>query len=231
MISRGSLPALDPYRPPAREPSPAWRTPHAPPARLASVVVAGLALCVALQVCLLIDHLVTVPGHLGLAPAYGGLVSGPWMDTIVQAAGLTNTVTGLLFLVWLGLAARTSRELDHRSDLTPWTLLWFIVPVANFIVPYLFVARILRTSVALDPRKPPPRPPLPSLWWAAILVWLLLPYARPLFMAIPSAASFVVYRLIIYGSGIVGLLLTVALVRAITGAHERAALGTTAAAT
>jgi hypothetical protein len=216
---------LDPYRPPAAAVAPTWLTRHPPPVQLATIVVVGLYICVALQVCLLADHLVATPGYLGVTQAaYGGLFHAPLMHAIVRATGLANTASGLLFLVWLGFACRTVRELEPRADLTPWSIAWFFVPFANLVLPYTFISDVLHISVTHDPRKPPASPPRLPVWWFVLLVWLLLPFARSFFMTLP--ATLVIYRVIVYLSGIVALLLTISLVRAITGAQERAAIST-----
>ena len=98
-------------------------------------------------------------------------------NRVIGAAGVLDIlalVTGVLWLVWQHRAQSNLRALG-AADLrfTPgWAVGWWLIPVANFAMPYLTTRELLKasdpTAGAVDWKTRPTGSLLP-LWWAA---WL-----------------------------------------------------------
>ena len=92
----------------------------------------------------------------------GGAIGTDW-GPLTQLSWLVTLVAGVLLMVWLHRAARVADQLGlpHRYD-SHWAWLGFLVPIANFFVPYV---------VARD-TLPPGHPGRSEVrwWWASYLV-------------------------------------------------------------
>ena len=91
-----------------------------------------------------------------------GAIGTDW-TLLTQLSWLVTLVVGVLFMVWLHRASRVADQLGlpHRYD-PHWAWLGFLVPIANFFVPYV---------VARD-TLPPDHPGRSEVkwWWASYLV-------------------------------------------------------------
>jgi uncharacterized membrane protein len=77
---------------------------------------------------------------------------------------LTNVV---LFCIWLYRAAGNARALGARGfDYSPgWTVGWFFIPVAGFLMPYFTVREVWQSSENPMNWSSPARPVAVLLWW------------------------------------------------------------------
>ncbi len=143
---------------------------------------------------------------------------------------IVSVATGLLWLVWQYRAATNLRALGVRElRYSPaWAVGWWLIPVANLVMPYLTVRELYRASDpdagATDWRRPVPF--LLPVWWAAWILPLMVGAAG---LALSSRTSLAPSAAIardwwtMAGSSaaVAGAMLSIALVRGIGRRQER----------
>jgi hypothetical protein len=125
-----------------------------------AVALAELALCVLVGVPALPGQ----DGRVALALRPGGLDLHTWLTWTARASLGLFVVTATLFLSWLARARRNARALGMPAR-TPGALLWWFVPVAQLVTPFLAVRGVLQASRGGHGRVPN----WFVTWW---LVWL-----------------------------------------------------------
>lgn len=135
--------------------------------QLLLVVLALAAIVSALEVglCALVG-IPALPGQQGAALALrpGGVDLATWLTWTARVSLGLFVVTGALFLSWLARARRNARALGMPAR-TPGALLWWFVPVAQLVTPFMAVRGVLQASRGAHGRVPG----WFVTWW---LVWL-----------------------------------------------------------
>ena len=135
---------------------------------LAAVVsVVELALCVLL--CLPVLEGLEETGARARMVRPGGLDLMTWLMWAARVSLGMFAVTAALFLAWLARARRNASALG-MSPRVPGALLWWFVPAANILLPFVAVRGVLQASRGGRERAPGW---LVTWWlvWLATLLW------------------------------------------------------------
>jgi len=133
----------------------------------AVVSVVELALCVLL--CLPVLAGMEAPGLRASMWQPAGLDLTGWLSWAARISLGLFVVTAALFLAWLARARRNARVLG-MSGRVPGALLWWFVPAANILLPFVAVRGVLQASRGGRERAPAW---LVTWWlvWLATLLW------------------------------------------------------------
>lgn len=133
---------------------------------LVALAVAAALSLVELALCVLVG-VPALPGQDSRA-AYalrpGGHDLYTWLSWAARASLALFVITAALFLSWLTRARRNARALGMPAR-TPGALLWWFVPVAQLVTPFMAVRGVLQASRGTHLRVPG----WFVTWW---LVWL-----------------------------------------------------------
>lgn len=144
------------------------------PRRLARAVRAILVAYAATEVGMVILSAVEIGRLMNGAAELS--VGGRLAYFMTMAAWLATYILMVaLALLWFYRANRNAAALASDKSVSPiWSIAWFFIPIANFVMPFRAMSETWRISQSPTNWRETPLPERVSLWWGLLLLNSLL---------------------------------------------------------
>ncbi len=205
-------------------------------AKLAKVVVAmvgAVALLAVLTIAARAGLIARLHGfQRGEATRAAVVEAGDAVDGLAVATFLATLVTAVVWIVWQHHAHKNLPALGVTGMrfTTDMVVLWWIIPVANFVMPLLTMTELWKAS---DPEartsdwRSKPTPGLLITWWVALVARVPLGWAVALVQRQAQTAERLLTRayigLAVDATIVISAMLAIAVVRAIQTRQDRSA--------